>query len=397
MQASEKVWGLCTVIVGGLLVSLLYHITLDVVFGVGYPSNTFIFRPHLMFSDFFDIFRSVQKGNPLGEKWSVYFPFAYIPLYPLVWLSPVYALGFTILLFSLAVFWFFWSYLSFLPLSYRALASGILSFSTYPFIFCVARGNLEMIVLLFVFVFVFYYRCNMYLIAAAFLSCAIAMKLYPGVLGVLLLKKRQYKASALTAALTLALTLISASIFPGGVAKTAELLKNNLEIFREEYILDTSAIYFSSSYFTAFKFYLRVGNYDFLPTVTNILLPYRILCVFIFASTVFYVIRYEEVLWKQVALLSFNMILLPEVSYDYKLIHLLIPIGLFIRSAPDRLNEDRLNVALFGLLLIPKAYAPVGFESTISLFLNPLLMTAIMVHIVWRRARTERQPLKADT
>jgi hypothetical protein len=85
-------------------------------------------------------------------------------------------------------------------------------------------------------------------------------------------------------------------------------------------------------------------------------------------------------------------ILLPEVTFDYKLIHLLVPAVLFISTSPGKAGEDRLYMWLFGLLFIPKAYAPIGYETTIGVLLNPLLMTAMMGTIVWRGIRRTPAP-----
>jgi hypothetical protein len=112
----------------------------------------------------------------------------------------------------------------------------------------------------------------------------------------------------------------------------------------------------------------------------------------VFALVVLYIIKCEKVLWKQVALLAFMTILLPEVTFDYKLIHLLVPAVLFISTSPGKAGEDRLYMWLFGLLFIPKAYAPIGYETTIGVLLNPLLMTAMMGTIVWRGIRRTPAP-----
>jgi hypothetical protein len=49
------------------------------------------------------------------------------------------------------------------------------------------------------------------------------------------------------------------------------------------------------------------------------------------------------------------MLLLPHISADYKLLHVFIPLFLFVNSEA-RSKLDALYVSLFGLLLIPKDY-----------------------------------------
>jgi hypothetical protein len=383
MRGSEKAWALCSIVLLGLLAALSYHAFVAWVLDAGYPSNTFLFRPEFHFSDFYDIFRPVQKGSPLGTQAAVYFPFAYVPLYPLIWMTPQAALATTLAVFCAGTFYFVWLKLDFLSPARRGIAAAILTFASYPFLFAVTRGNLEMIVLLFLLGFIMLVERGRYLAAAALLACATAMKLYPGVYGVLLLQRRQYKASALTAALTLILSLLAASAFPGGIAGTAQRLLGNLDFFKEEYILSAGTIYFSSSYFSVLKLLVRIAGYDVPLVLEALRLPYAILSIAAFAAITLFIFRIERTLWKQACLLCFAMILLPEVSFDYRLAHILLPLGLFIAAPPGNARHDRLYAALFGLLLIPKAYAPIGFEVTLGVVLNPLLMTLMSGHILW--------------
>lgn len=68
-----------------------------------------------------------------------------------------------------------------------------------------------------------------------------------------------------------------------------------------------------------------------------------------------YVVVMEKEFWKKVAILVVTMLLLPHISADYKLIHIFLPLFLFINvSKPNRL--DKVYIVLFGLLLIPKDY-----------------------------------------
>jgi hypothetical protein len=383
MRGPEKTWALCSIVLLGLLASLSYHAFVGLALGAGYPSNTFLFKPELMFSDFYDLFKLVQQGSPLGSHAAVYFPFAYIPLYPLRWMSPDFAFATTVLLFSAGTFYFLWRKLGSLAPGRRLLAAAILTFTSYPFLFAITRGNLEMFVLLFAFAFMVLFERGKYWGAAVFLAFAASMKLYPGVYGVLLLQKRQYKASALTAAVALIVTLAAAAIFPGGIAGTMERLIGNLDNFKEHYVLSAGTIHFSSNYFAVLKLLVRIAGADVPAVMEALRVPYIVLCLTAFAGITVYILRIEQTLWKQAALLCCAMILLPEVSFDYRLAHILLPLALFVAAPAGDVRHDRFYVAVFGLLLIPKAYAPLGSEVTIGVLINPMLMTLMMAHIVW--------------
>lgn len=396
MQRSAKVWWICTIIILGLVLAILYHSFVGIVMRAGYPSNTFLFRSDLIFTDFFDVFVQVKAGFPLGNKACPYFPFAFVPLYALAWMSAADALKIVIFLFSAFTFWLFWRRLDFMPVKQRTLATTILTFATYPFLFCINRGNLEMIVLLLIYGFIVTFERGKYFLAAVFLACATAMKLHPGVLGVLLLHRRQYKASAVTAVVTALLTVAPAAAFPGGIIGTMELLKRNLQFFTDRIALSPDSIPFSVSYFAIFKLIAKGLGGDVYNIARVAHLPYVVFCLSLFVVVAVYILRIERTTWKQVALLSFIMVLLPDVSFDYKLIYLLVPVGLFISAPVDNSKHDHLYATLFALLLIPKAYSAIGYEITIGVVLNPLLMTLMMGHIIWTGLRSAPGVLASD-
>ncbi len=395
MDRVAKVKLICVLLVGGLALSILYHWILGSVLGFNYPLNTFLFRPKHNFSDFVDIFLPVQAGSPLGSNLAVYFPFSYALLYPLVGLEPWNALRITLFVFAVVTFYFFWCKLRFLDERPRVLATIIMAFGTYGFLFCFTRANLEMLTFCFVLGFLALFERGAYRWSALPLACAIAMKFYPGVFGVLLLKRRQYVAAAVTAVATLLLTVGASATFPGGVAGTFALLSSNLEHFRQEYILSANTIQFSSNYFAVIKLILHETGMNVARLAELVRTPYIIASMMLFVGILYYIFRYEEVLWKQMCLLSILAIIIPEVSFDYKLIHLLAPLALFVSAPPAARSEDRLYAILFGLVLIPKAYLSRGDEVTINVLLNPILMTIIMAHIVWTGIRAHRNAVAA--
>ena len=108
--------------------------------------------------------------------------------------------------------------------------------------------------------------------------------------------------------------------------------------------------------------------------------------IFIFITC--YVIFIEKDTWKKIALLVCSMNLLPPVSLDYKLIHIFIPIFLFINSDKED-SYDLIYIFLFSFLLIPKGFYHFNFisganpyECNIGTVINPILMILIMLLII---------------
>lgn len=383
MLQTQKVRLVCAILIAGMVIALVYHGFVGLVLHRGYPSDTFLFRPWLRFSDFSDSIAPVREGSPYANRLSIYFPFSYLILYPLALIRVRYALALLLLLFSGCTFAFFWRSVTSLGGKWRVAAAAVLTFGTYPFLFCIDRANLEMLVLLLTFWFVAAVARGKFLTASVPLACAIAMKLYPGVLGVLLLQRRQYKAAALTAILTVVLTVGAAAAFPGGVSPTFHLLANNYHRFGDEYVLSPKTVPFSSNYFALVKLVTALLGGNVIATARAALTPYGIASLLLFSGVCLFIMSRELALWKQAVLLLAMAILLPQVSFDYRMIHLLVPLGLFIVAPPGRTRDDRVHAALFGLLLIPKAYGPLGSETTVGVILNPLLLTALMGHIIW--------------
>jgi len=89
------------------------------------------------------------------------------------------------------------------------------------------------------------------------------------------------------------------------------------------------------------------------------------------------------------------MLLLPHMSVDYKLIHIFIPLSLYINFAKKN-SYDWFYLLMFSLLLIPKDYflfsksiSDTGYKDiSISIMINPILMV-LMVFAFMRERLAE--------
>jgi hypothetical protein len=66
----------------------------------------------------------------------------------------------------------------------------------------------------------------------------------------------------------------------------------------------------------------------------------------------------ETVLWKKIAALTAASLVLPQVSIDYHMINIYLPLYLFAndKSKASNSKSDLIYTIVFGLLLIPKNY-----------------------------------------
>jgi len=381
LKREERAWLVSFIVVVGFAGAVFFHYWLGYYRGLPYPKNTFLFIPSDHSMDFFNLFNPVQTGHPYSYQWSIYFPFAFIP-FSLFSFLPARIVHLAFL--SIFIGWtvgFLYKHLKFLPHYERPTATFILSFLSYPFLICIDRGNFECLLFVFLCLFFANYQQGNLKRSVFYLACAIAMKAYPGVLVVLFLARKQYKAAIATVVLAILLTVLSAAVYPGGVVGSFQGLANNLGHYKQDYIVGDGALAFGSSYFGPLKIIVRKFHPMGAAAIDPFILLYTLTCLAGFALASIYIVFRERTFWKQVAILSFAMILLPTVSAEYKLIHILFPLAFFLAS-PQNEKRERLYAVLFGLLLVPKAFFWLRDDISISVILNPLLMTTMILLIV---------------
>jgi len=113
---------------------------------------------------------------------------------------------------------------------------------------------------------------------------------------------------------------------------------------------------------------------------------YNYICVISLLLIAVYVLVFEKVGWRIVTILTLGMMLFVNISFDYRMMYIMIPLMLFIVSKEK--IKDRRNVfyaVLFGLMLIPKSYYIVKFSYTtpsIGGIINPLLYIVMIVSLM---------------
>ena len=271
------------------------------------------------------------------------------------------------------------------------MASVILPLLSYGTLFSIDRGNIDQVVFVFTLTFFGFLSRGRVLASAIPLAAAIAMKAYPGALGVLLLARRQYRAAALTGVLTVALTLGALALYPGGFWESLDLWRDRAGVLQHDYVANPKTHAFSLSYLSLLKVALRVAHVNFTAHADLILRTYAAAAGVLFLGIAAYVAFLERTQWKQVYLLVFALIVLPQVSFDYKLIFLLLPLALFLKAETEGRGLDWIHIALFGSLLIPKNYLPLASDTKVAVLLNPLALTVLAGVIVWTGLKVRRK------
>ena len=232
------------------------------------------------------------------------------------------------------------------------------------------------------------------------LGIAISLKGYP--IAFLLLGLRQRHAeSALALFVAVGLTLVSLSLFKGGIIHNLEGVQNAQFQYNYKYVLGTWSMSHSSDPYNGLRatasialhayrdFISKNGAPDMaLPIWRNAFESAYIGCTFAAAaiSSVF-VLFVQAQTWRRITVLSITAILFPIVANDYKLIMLLpAALGILADNVPDAWRSRAFWLVAF--LLIPKSYIYL-YGMSISMLVNPILLISL-----WWVAISSSEPWK---
>ena len=395
MTKSEKINLISTILLIGFAIGIYYHfVVMGFYVGKSYPFNSFLHNPAIVFSDIHDEVFNTKDLHPYqlapSERHtiSVYFPFAFIFIYPFSLISVKTTFIIFLLTFIGTLVAANYYFLKEENTDKVSLLRNvfIFSFLTFPFLFEIDRANIESFVFIFSVIFLLLYQRKKTYLAAIFLSFATAMKIYPGVLFFLLLKDKKYKEFIFGAFFTLAISLISLAMMRGSFVDNFHGLiseSNTGKLFFGTTIAPIGIVQ-SSTLFGLIKIFIILLNLDLMNHLDKVFMYFSVLTIFVGIGLYFYLMR-ENDLWKIVLILTCCTLLFNYVSFAYRMIHLFIPLWLFLNHK-EKSKYDLQYCFLFALLLIPMGYRifPHAMHGSydIAAVLNPLLMISLIVLII---------------
>ncbi len=360
--------------------------------GLGLPMVSQVSALHC-FGDFFITWAQNIELNPYRPSAPIvsnYLPFAHVVTLPFSFSS--YPLSICLFLTflvgsSLAFSWF----------SFRDVhtdrwenAKLVLIFGllTYPMQMAADRGNIDIVVFLFVWGGLAQYRRRSKL-SAFWLACATAMKGFPGLLLGLFLADRNYRALFYALFWCGLLSAASLCVFEGGfwvnlnhMLRAAERYSAAVSIDDPRYIQHTSG-WFGMTESLALWFPSLAKPGTLLQIIRENYAIVRGFLLLYFVVPLLGIRRLE--LWQVAAPLTFIMAMLLPAAYDYRLILILVPFALFINSRRSS-KMDFWYVLLFSLLLVPKQFAIISADIGVGTVINPLIMLLITGMILWELA-----------
>jgi hypothetical protein len=366
------------------------------------PSGTqlSIFHARLsdFYSDFFNVLHYISDRNPYyntynGYEQKVYFPLSYLILYPFsqldsfgkmtlneMWNSKIGLFSaFFFTTFSLFLLYYFLNKL--LDLKYKNLI--LLSFFiSYINIFSIERGNLIILTVAGVSSFLLFYDSNdskLRYFAIICLAFATTLKIYPFILGFLLLKQKKYKEIGFAVLFTLILIFLPFFFFKNGLENINQLL-HNLKL--------NSEIYSAKNLYPRFGIphlvYLLTDLVNLSPSISNlwiILAKYFTILLSIISVWYMFVIKEK---WIQITLLLIVIIQLPTNSALYTGLYFFPAIILFLNYKKDR-RITKFDIIYTVLLIIFLNPIQIKFHDySITYCFTSLSLFAIWILFLYR-------------
>ena len=218
---------------------------------------------------------------------------------------------------------------------------------SYPLAFEIKQGNLEIFVWLLVVAGVFTFARGNTRTAALCFALAGALKLFPLCFLGLHLARGKWRSAFAAVGITLAVTVASLWLITGDLAFTWQQLHANAAILQDHVLLRVlpREIGFDHSLFGLLK--AAVGG------VTASTLRIYLGAAAVSGVLLFVMRIRKQPFPEQVLALTAASILLPPVSYDYTLLYLYLPLGLFFfRLLAERQAGPQTRVILILLALI---------------------------------------------
>lgn len=375
MKPQKKIVVLLGIIILGYIVYGIYSYIVRCILKMDYPNGTFLFNSVDQYMDFFNVNFMVHEWNPYIEYYSSYPPLALLLAYPFSLMADyasyeyppldiVYTLpakisfGLFIGIFTLLIVWFVNLYLKRAKVIKNPWIRWIVSIGltiTAPYLFMVDRGNYLIATIILMLAFIYFYEDHEY-VSAIFLGLAIALKIYPMFLFLLLFIDKRWKSMGLATIVGGGVTVLTFPLFHGGIWQNIREFGAALLAFGGGYVEEYNNVYFCVGLSSLIRMPFMIWNNGKIPKEIPVILIYVILGTALTLWSIWN-LRKESVFWKKVLVIIALMVFLIPNSYMYNLMYLLPAIIIFLvaKEGKDKKSDVRYLIIL-GALLIPKAY-----------------------------------------
>ena len=387
----------------GMAVALAWVLWEALVQKKGYPEGCLLWLPDGRFRDFTDVLFISTLPNPYADNTSVYPPAAYIFARLL---SGSQAIG------LISVYFFSLAALALLlvqilrPVVPGAWGRVSLAFFflalSYPLLFCLDRGNLEIILIPSIGWAVYFFSRHRDCAGAACLFPAICLKAYPALFLIFLLRRGKIGLPALCGLGALAVIATSFLVLQAPLTTMWNSYGQNLEFFRDIYILRNAPLEESASPWNAYKIlllalekngFIPLIDFDFDgPFIQASYYAYRAVLLMFALLCTGYAWFYERKMIRGALMLLLLFSISAPSGGDYRLTYASLALA-FLMVLPDRRRGDWAALILIALAVIPKKEILFTFagrtetnlcDVPLQALLNPVLVLEAMLLLLYQ-------------
>lgn len=372
-----------------IMITLIISFFIQAYINRGVASQVFFTDPGATFMDFFGVEKQLSTSSPVQDG-QIYPPLAYIVMYPFhsfvdySQVDPYAARSTQGGVMSYAIFLIIWMFIAgvflnklFSKEDWQKSIIVFLLFLSAPMLFLVERGNTNIAVLAFLAIFFSCYEDKNKLVREVgiiALAFATGIKLYPALLGLLLLNKNTFRMFLRLVIYCIALITLPFLLFKGGLLNVATMF-NNIFYYSNSVINSDNTL----------ALYGRIGFHAFFRALS---IKLGFISMPEWLITVYKVVNYLSVTlsilgsflvkkkWQKAALLTCPIMLFPSVSAFYNTVFMLIPIILFLKE------EEKRWIDYVYLLLFLIVLNPVQYGVWISMVTNSIIATNISMIIM---------------
>ena len=338
--------------------SVAFHYVNRYYLGRIYPWSTFLVAPRFHFGDYYLSYVAATRFGPGRSGNMVYSPVMHLLMATFTLLPAWQGFALVVVAFLAVLVGLCWRMIGGeAPLATRAQQVAVLVLLSYPVLFVIDRGNLEMVmfVALGLFFYLYYGRHSRW--AWIPLAFAIGGKYYWITLLVLPLSDRQLRQTVYALAGAVVLTLGSAVALALEVHASVswvlhammQTLGARSAVYRSMFIVQHAHTLWASMQ-------LANGLLDYpLFNVSHLDMGYVLVAAMLFVLIGYEVAIHDMEPWQRVLALVAATLVLPIESYDYTLLHLYFPLALLVCCAPLK-TWTRVAALLIGVCLVPWDY-----------------------------------------
>jgi len=397
------------------IVNFIYYAFNDLKFGAKFPLHDYLFQPNARMSDFFrnyDMWRGPNASEAVQYRiqqttldplpvWNLaHFPFTLIPNRTLAAFMYFAAVGSSVSVGT-------WLSFKGQPRELRVKLTLAIVLFSYVSHFTLERGNIEVAAFLFVVISVRTFESNTKL-SAVFLLFSCAVKPWVGLLFLLYIKRKKWLAlfiSIIVYLVTVITTPIIIRVAHGMPLKNLFSLNpqaNGFSYYGDAYILNHVGLGYGNSLYGGIKaLLLMLGTQK---PDSLLIFPYTVAICITTLILIIWALNKNVPDGIARSMLLGVAILFPYVSADYKLLYMILALGLIIEnSAFINFKSAKFLVVLGALVISGKSFVridhrfldqvPVPVLS--SVVLSPLLLVCFLVILGKSQSRSLNFNLKS--